>query len=74
VNDLVLGIDGRNLYAATPRGVWRLPLASAGETEQVGPASGGETDQVGPAPGGETDQVGPASGGETDQLGPAAAK
>jgi photosystem II stability/assembly factor-like uncharacterized protein len=26
VNDLALGIDARNLYAATEQGVWRLPL------------------------------------------------
>ncbi len=27
VRDLALGIDGRYLYAATDRGVWRLPIA-----------------------------------------------
>ena len=27
INDLVLGIDGRNLYAAPDSGVWRLPLS-----------------------------------------------
>jgi hypothetical protein len=26
VDDLALGVDGRNLYAATSTGVWRLPL------------------------------------------------
>jgi len=26
VNDVALGIDGRNLYAATDTGLWRLPL------------------------------------------------
>jgi hypothetical protein len=26
VNDLVLGVDGANLYAATDSGIWRLPL------------------------------------------------
>ena len=26
VNDLALGIDARNLYAATEQGVWRLAL------------------------------------------------
>ena len=28
VNDLALGIDGRNLYAATEQGVWQLGLVS----------------------------------------------
>ena len=28
-NDLALGVDGRNLYASTPTGVWRLNLNSA---------------------------------------------
>jgi hypothetical protein len=26
VSDLALGVDGRNLYAATDQGLWRLPL------------------------------------------------
>jgi hypothetical protein len=29
VRDLVLGVDGRNLYAATDAGVWRLELAAS---------------------------------------------
>jgi hypothetical protein len=29
VRDLVLGIDGRNLYAATDTGVWRFQFDSA---------------------------------------------
>ena len=27
VNDLVLGVDGENLYAAAESGVWRLPVS-----------------------------------------------
>jgi hypothetical protein len=26
INDLKLGIDGRNLYASTGNGIWRLPI------------------------------------------------
>lgn len=29
INDVVLGVDGLNLYVATGRGLWRLPLAPA---------------------------------------------
>ncbi len=35
VSDLVLGIDGRNLYAATETGVWRVALPPASEDQPV---------------------------------------
>jgi photosystem II stability/assembly factor-like uncharacterized protein len=41
VDDLALGIDGQNLYAATSTGVWRLPLSRALRVEPAG---------AGPAP------------------------
>ena len=49
ISDLALGIDGQNLYAATDRGVWRLPVGELAGRSTT-PMSEVVTIQGGPTP------------------------